>query len=65
VTLEQANGTPVAARRGALAGGAAPATIALPKVDLKPGSYRLDVRLVGQTNPGPLTRTLSPALTVG
>jgi hypothetical protein len=65
VALEQANGTPVAAKRGALAGGAAATTVVLPKVNLKPGSYRLDVRLVGQTNPGPLTRTLSPALTAG
>jgi hypothetical protein len=62
VALEQMNGTPVAARRGALAGGAAATTVVLPKVKLKPGSYRLDVRLVGQTNPGPLTRTLSPSL---
>jgi hypothetical protein len=65
VALERADGTPVAAKRGQLAGGAAATTVVLPKVALKPGAYRFDVRLVGQTNPGPLTRTISPSMTAG
>ncbi len=65
VALERSDGTPVAAKRGALSGGTTPTTIVLPKVALKSGSYRFDVRLVGQTNPGPIARTLSPPLTAG
>jgi D-glucuronyl C5-epimerase C-terminus len=65
VALERTDGSPVAAKRGELAGGAAPATVVLPKVALKPGAYRFDVRLVGQTNPGPIARTLSPSVTAG
>jgi hypothetical protein len=65
VTLDRADGRPVAATRGALTGGASPQTIVLPKRKLPPGRYRLDVRLVSRVNPGALTRLLSPFLTVG
>ena len=64
VTLERVDGIPVVARRGALTGGAAPKAIALPKAQLSPGDYRVAVRLVTQTNPGPVTVLLSQVLTV-
>ncbi len=65
VTLERAGGRPLAAARGALAGGAPPRTIVLPARGLRPGRYQLDVRLVSRVNPGPVTRRLSPLLVVG
>jgi hypothetical protein len=65
VTLNNAAGRPVVAARGALQGGAAPATVTLPKAKLAPGSYRVDVRLVNQVNPGPVVRQLSEPLSVG
>jgi D-glucuronyl C5-epimerase C-terminus len=65
VTLDRADGRPVAASRGSLAGAAAPQMIALPERKLPAGRYRLDVRLVSGVNPGPLTRLRSPSLTVG
>jgi hypothetical protein len=65
VTLTREDGTPVVARRGSLPGGAAPRVIGLPKTTLKPGSYRIDVRLVAQVNPGAVTRQTSAPLAVG
>jgi hypothetical protein len=65
LTLARADGTPIVAQRGALRGGAAPATVSLPRTTLKPGSYTIDVRLVAQVNPGLVTRETSPPLTVG
>ena len=61
VTLER-GGKPVAARRGELAGGASPATIALPRAKLASGSYVVAVRLVAKVNPGPVTTLSSPPL---
>ena len=61
VTLDRADGRPVVARRGALRGSAA-ATIDLPQTKLVPGSYRFDVRLVSQVNPGSITQFTSPPL---
>lgn len=55
------NGKPVAVRRGTLVGGAAPATLALPKVKLPAGSYTVEARLVAQVNPGTVT-SLSAAV---
>ena len=65
VTLDDAGGRPVVATRGALRGGFAPQAITLPQTKLKPGTYRIDVRLVNQVNPGPAVRQLSPPLTAG
>jgi hypothetical protein len=65
VTLDRADGRPVAASRGSLGGGSSPQTIALPGRKLPAGRYRVDVRLVSGVNPGPLTRRRSPFLTVG
>jgi D-glucuronyl C5-epimerase C-terminus len=62
VTLDAPDGRPVVARRGALPGGAAPATIALPAAKLGAGPYRIGVRLVASVNPGPVTTLESPAL---
>jgi hypothetical protein len=61
VTLER-GGKPVAARRGELAGGASPATIALPRAKLTAGSYAVRVRLVAKVNPGAVTTLSSPPL---
>lgn len=61
VTLER-GGKPVAARRGELAGGASPATIALPRAKLTAGSYVVGVRLVATVNPGAVTTLSSPPL---
>jgi hypothetical protein len=63
-TVDRADGKPVVATRGALSGGAAPTTVVLPKTTLPPGTYRVDVRLVSQVNPGPVAQLLSPPLTV-
>ena len=62
VTLDGPDRRPVVARRGALRGGAAPATIALPAAKLGAGPYRVGVRLVAAVNPGPVTTLESPAL---
>jgi hypothetical protein len=62
VTLEGTDGRPVVARRGALRGGAAPATIALPAAKLAAGPYRVGVRLVASVNPGKLNALESPPL---
>jgi hypothetical protein len=60
VTLERANGNPVVARRGELQGGAAAATIALPKTKLTAGGYVVRVRLVARVNPSVVTTLSSP-----
>jgi hypothetical protein len=65
VTLDAADGRPVVARRGALRGGMPPVTVALPQTKLKPGSYTLDIRLVNQVNPGPVTEQTSQPLSLG
>ncbi len=62
VTLDAPDGRPVVARRGALRGGAAPATITLPTAKLGAGPYRVSVRLVASVNPGPMTTLESPTL---
>ncbi len=64
-TLDGPDGKPVAARRGALAGGAAPATLTLPKVKLGAGAYTIDVRLSSQVNPGAVTELTSGPLATG
>jgi hypothetical protein len=61
-TLRTADGTPVVASRGSLRGGSAAQTIVLPKTTLGRSSYTLDVQLVNQVNPGPVTRLTSPPL---
>lgn len=61
-TLRAPDGTPVVAARGALRGGAAARTIALPRTTLGRSSYSLDVQLVNQVNPGPVTKLTSPQL---
>jgi hypothetical protein len=60
VTLDDARGRPVVAARGALTGGAGPTAITLPSAKLASGGYRFDVRLVSRTNPGSVSRTVSP-----
>lgn len=64
-TLDGPDGRPVSARRGALTGGAAPATVTLPKVKLAAGSYTIDVRLTPQVNPGTVTQLTSGPLAAG
>jgi hypothetical protein len=61
-TLVGADGRAVVAKRGALKGGAAPTTIALPKTQLGQASYTLDVRLVSRVNAGPVLELASPPL---
>jgi hypothetical protein len=65
VTLDRADGKPVVARRGTLVGGAPAATITLPGRTLRPGSYRVDVRLLSRVGPGVVLRRRSPLLTPG
>jgi hypothetical protein len=65
VALDGADGKPVVASRGSLNGGDPAKTITLPRRALRPGGYRLDVRLVSRVGPGALTRRLSPLLTAG
>jgi hypothetical protein len=67
VTLDRADGRPAVARRGQIEGGAnnKPTTIALPKVKLAAGTYRMTVRLVSRVNPGAVTKYTGPALTFG
>ncbi len=62
VTLDAPNGRPVVARRGALRGGGAPATVTLPQAKLGAGPYRVGVRLVASVNPGAVTTVESPPL---
>jgi hypothetical protein len=61
-TLERADGRPVVARRGELAGGAAPSSVALPAAKLGAGSYSIRVRLVARVNPGAVTTSSSTPL---
>ncbi|HEX5450400.1 MAG TPA: D-glucuronyl C5-epimerase family protein [Gaiellaceae bacterium] len=65
VSLVDASGKPVVARRGSLKGGAAPAVVGLPKAALGAGSYTIDVRLVNAVNPGQVAQLTSPVLSVG
>ena len=65
VTLDDSAGRPVVATRGLLTGGAAPATVKLPQAKLAAGTYKVDVRLASQVNPGTVTRLVSPAISVG
>jgi hypothetical protein len=62
VTLDDASGKPIVARRGALRGGFPAVSVTLPQAKLKPATYRLDVRLINQVNPGPVAQQLSPPL---
>ena len=64
VTLDGANGQPLVASRGALNGGAPAQTITLPTRTLRPGGYRVDVRLVSRVDPGTVTQRRSAVLTV-
>ena len=64
-TLDGADGKPVAALRGALVGGAAPANVTLPKVKLGSGPYTIDLHLAAQVNPGTVTQQASEPLGVG
>ena len=61
-TLVGANGAPVVATRGRLNGGAAAATISLPKTTLGQPAYTLDVRVVNRVNPGSAVTLASPQL---
>jgi hypothetical protein len=64
VSLDNAAGKPVVARRGSMKGGAAPLIVGLPKTKAPlTGTYRLDVRIVNQFNPGPVDQLLSDPLT--
>jgi hypothetical protein len=65
VSLVNANGKPVVARRGSMKGGGAPMVVGLPKAPLTAGSYTIDVRLVNTVNPGPVAQLTSPLLPVG
>jgi hypothetical protein len=65
VALDGADGKPVVASRGSLNGGDPAKTITLPSRPLRPGGYRVDVRLVSRVGPGALTRRLSSLLTAG
>jgi D-glucuronyl C5-epimerase C-terminus len=65
VSLDRANGQPVVASRGALNGAAAAQRISLPTRTLRPGGYRVDVRLVSRVDPGTVTQRRSGLLTVG
>jgi hypothetical protein len=64
-TLDDASGKPVVATRGQLRGGFSPALITLPQAKLKPGTYRFDIRLVNQVNPGPVVQQTSPPFSAG
>ena len=64
-TLRAPDGTPVVATRGALQGGAAPVTVTLPKTTLARPSYTVEVQLVNQVNPGPVTKLASGPLPRG
>jgi hypothetical protein len=64
-TLDRADGRPLVARRGSVNGGDPAKTITLPKTTLRPGGYRLDIRLVSRVGPSAVTRQRSALLTVG
>jgi len=61
VTLDHADGRPVVAHRGQIAGGpSSPLTkVTLPRAKLAAGTYRIDVRIVARINPGAVTRYVS------
>ena len=61
-TLVGGDGRAVVATRGSLNGGAAPATVALPKTQLGQASYTIDVRIVSRVNPGRVLQLASPPL---
>jgi D-glucuronyl C5-epimerase C-terminus len=61
-TLVGADRRPVVARRGMLTGGAAPATVTLPRTSLGQASYTVDVRLANRVNPGPAVDLASPPI---
>jgi len=61
-TLVGADGRPVVAKRGALVGSAAPATVTLPRTTLGQAAYTLDVRIVNEVNPGPAVDLVSEPL---
>jgi hypothetical protein len=65
VTLVGADHRAIVATRGSLTGGAAPATVTLPKTTLGQSSYTLDVRLVNRVNPGASLALTSAPLAVG
>lgn len=62
VTLDGPDGRPVVATRGALTGGSAPQTIALPAAKLGAGPYSIGLRVVAAVNPGAVTQVESSAL---
>lgn len=64
-TLVGADGRPIVAKRGALRGSSAPATVALPRTTLAQSSYTLDVRIVNAVNPGPAVDLVSDPLPAG
>jgi len=64
-TLDGADSRPVAAVRGALVAGAAPADVTLPKVKLGAGPYTIDLRLSARVNPGTVTQQTSEPLSAG
>ena len=64
ITLADAAGRPVTARRGTLAGGGRPLRLELPKAKLSAAGYRFDVRIVDRVNPGEVSRTTSALLPV-
>jgi hypothetical protein len=61
-TLVGGDGRPVVARRGSLKGGAAPATVTLPRTQLGQATYTLDLRVVSTVNPGAVVELASPPL---
>jgi hypothetical protein len=67
VTLDRADGRPVVAHRGQIAGGPSGrlTKVTLPRAKLAAGTYRVDVRIVARVNPGPVARYLSSPLTAG
>jgi hypothetical protein len=64
ITLGDAHGRPVSARRGTLAGGGRAIKLELPKTQLSADGYRFDVRIVDRVNPGTVSRATSELLPV-
>jgi hypothetical protein len=64
ITLADARGRPVSARRGTLTGGGRAIKLGLPKVQLSANGYRFDVRIVDRVNPGTVSRATSELLSV-
>ena len=61
-TLVCTDGRALVATRGSLNGGAAAATVTLPKTQLGQASYTIDVRVVTTVNPGRVLELASPPL---